>query len=396
MATSARVLIVDEDPENRGDIERRLVKAHLVVAGACGYGAQAASLAAEVAPEAVLVGFEEPLARPLQTVEALCAVLPNVPVIAYSSRADAETARRAVLAGARDYLTKPFKAGQPVQSISEQLERRLARNGGPPKAVASGIVITVYGAKGGIGKTTLAANLATALAQLTGGSVALADMDTQFGDVAIMMDIPVEKTIVELAQRTAELNRELVGDYLTAHWSKVNILPAPFEPTGWRAITPDQMEKIISVLAQTHDFVVLDTAACFNDVATVALDKANVVLLLSSMDISSIKNTIVVLKLLASSSFPQDKLKLIINHANAVDSVKEGDIANIVRQEIFWRIPYDEEAGASVQSGKPVVLAKPGARISQSILDLAAVLIGKEKAPETNHKGGLVGRLLRK
>jgi len=114
------------------------------------------------------------------------------------------------------------------------------------------------------------------------------------------------------------------------------------------------------------------------------------------MDISSIKNTLVVLKLLASSSFPQDKLKLIINHANAVDSVKEGDIANIVRQDIFWRIPYDEEAGASVQSGKPVVLAKPGARISQSILDLAAVLIGKEKAPQTNHKSGLVGRLLRK
>jgi len=397
MATSARVLIVDEDPENRGDIERRLVKAHFVVAGACGYGAQSVSLASEVAPEAVLVGVEEPLARPLQTVEALCAMLPNVPVIAYSSRADAETARRAVLAGARDYLTKPFRAGQPVQSILEQLQRKHARNGSQPsQAVASGIVITVYGAKGGIGKTTLAANLATALAHLTGGSVALADMDTQFGDVAIMMDIPVEKTIVELAQRSAELNRELIGEYLTAHWSHVQILPAPFEPTGWRAITAGQMEKIITVLAQTHDFVVLDTASCFNDVATVALDKANVVLLVSSMDISSIKNTLVVLKLLASSSFPQDKLKLIINHANAVDSVKEGDIVDIVRQEIFWRIPYDEEAGASVQSGKPVVLAKPGARISQSILDLASVLIGKEKAPQTNHKGGLVGRLLRK
>jgi pilus assembly protein CpaE len=397
MATSARVLIVDEDLENRGDIQRRLVKARLVVAGACGYGAQAVSLATEVAPEAVLVGVEEPLARALQTIEALCGVLPQVPVIAYSSRADSETARRAVLAGARDYLTKPFRAGQPADSISEQLERRQVRNGGQPsQAVASGIVITVYGAKGGIGKTTLAANLATALAQLTGGSVALADMDTQFGDVAIMMDIPVEKTIVELAQRSSELNRELVGDYLTTHWSQVHILPAPFEPTGWRAITPGQMEKIITVLAQTHDFVVLDTASSFNDMATVALDKANVVLLVSSMDISSIKNTLVVLKLLASSSFPQEKLKLIINHANAVDTVKEGDIASIVRQEIFWRIPYDEEAGASVQSGKPVVMAKPGARISQSILDLAAVLIGKEKAPQMNHKRGLVGRLLRK
>ena len=397
MASSARVLIVDEDLENRGDIQRRLVKAQLVVAGACGYGAQAASLASEIAPEAVLVGVEEPLARALQTIEALCAVLPHVPVIAYSSRADAESARRAVLAGARDYLTRPFRSGQPVQSILEQLQRRQAREGGQPgQRVASGIVITVYGAKGGIGKTTIAANLATALAHLTGGSVALADMDTQFGDVAIMMDIPVEKTIVDLAQRSGELNRELIGGYLTPHWSHVRILPAPFEPAGWRAITPEQMEKIIAVLAQTHDFVVLDTAATFNDVVAVALDKANVVLLVTSMDISSIKNTLVVLKLLASSSFPQEKVKLTINHANATDSVKEADIGGILKQDIFWRIPYDEDVGASVQLGKPVVVAKPGARISQSILELAAILSGREKAPQTNHRGGLVGRLLRK
>jgi len=397
MATSARVLIVDEDLENRGELQRRLVKAHFAVAGACGYGAQAVSLASDVTPEAVLVGVEGPLARALQTIEALCGVLPQVPVIAYSSRADAESARRAVLAGARDYLTRPFKVGQPAQSILDQLQRTQARSGGQAaQPIASGIVITVYGAKGGIGKTTIAANLATALAYLTGGSVALADMDTQFGDVAIMMDIPVEKTIVELAQRSAELDRDLVGDYLVSHWSQVHILPAPFEPAGWRVVTPDQMEKIITVLAQTHDFVVLDTAACFNDVATVALDKANVVLLVTSMDISSIKNTLVVLKLLASSSFPLDKVKLTINHANATDSVKESDIGSILRHDIFWRIPYDEDAGVGVQLGKPVVVAKPGARISQSILELAAVLSGRENAPATNHKSGLVGRLLRK
>jgi len=395
MAKTARVLIVDEDIEGRGDLQRRLVRSQFVVAGASGYGAQAVSLASEVMPEAVLVGVEEPLARALQTIEALCGVLSHVPVIAYSSRTDAETARRAVLAGARDYLTKPFKPGQPGQSILEQLERRQAREGGQPgQRVASGIVITVYGAKGGIGKTTVAANLATALAQTTGGSVALADMDTQFGDVAIMMDIPVEKTIVELALRADEIDRELVGDYLVQHSSNVRILPAPFDPSQWRAVTPDQMGKIIAVLAQTHDFVVLDTAATFNDVVAVALDKANVVLLVTSMDISSIKNTLVVLKLLASSSFPQEKVKLTINHASATNTVKEEDVKNILRQEVFWRIPYDESVGASVQLGKPVVVAKPGARVSQSILDLAAVLSGKEKAPEPERRGGWFGRLL--
>lgn len=393
MAETARVLIVDEDLESRGDVQRRLVRSQFVVAGASGYGAQAVSLASETMPDAVLVGVEEPLARPLQTIEALCGVFSHVPIIAYSSCTDAETARKAVLAGARDYVTKPFKSGQPGRSILELLERSQPRDGSQPiRPIAPGIVITVYGAKGGIGKTTIAANLATALAQETGGSVALADMDTQFGDVAIMMDIPVEKTIVELARRNDHVNREFIGDYLVQHSSNVRILPAPFEPSEWRAVTADQMGKIITVLAQTHDFVVLDTASTFNDVVAVALDKANVVLLVTSMDLSSIKNTLVVLKLLSSSSFPQDKVKLTINHASATNTVREEDVKNILRQEIFWRVPYDENVGASVQLGKPVVMVRPRARVSQSMADLAVLLSGKERAREPKHRRGIFGR----
>jgi pilus assembly protein CpaE len=277
----------------------------------------------------------------------------------------------------------------------DQVKSRQARESGQTaQPIASGIVITVYGAKGGIGKTTIAANLATALAQVTGGSVALADMDTKFGDVAIMMDIPVEKTIVELARRADELDRELVRDYLVHHSSQVHVLPAPFEPSEWHTIKPPQMEKIIAVLAQTHDFVVLDTAATFDDLVAVALDKANIVLLVTSMDISSIKNTVVVLKLLASSSFPQEKVKLTINHASATNSLKEEDVKSVLNQEVFWRIPYDEGVGASVQLGKPVVMARPRARVSQSILDLAAVLSGKESTLQPNGRGGWIGRIL--
>jgi pilus assembly protein CpaE len=397
MADNARVLIVDEDAEGRGDVQRRLVKSQFVVAGACGYGAQALSLASELAPQAVLVGIGEPMARPLQTIEALRGMLSDVPVIAYSSRTDAESVRRAMLAGAGDYLTKPFKSGQPALAILaalEQLEIREAREvSRSAQPIASGIVITVYGAKGGVGKTTVAANLATALAQVTGGSVALADMDTQFGDVAIMMDIPVERTIVELARRADELDRELVRDYLVHHWSQVGVLPAPFDPSEWRDVTPEQMGKIVNLLAQTHDFVVVDTPASFNEIVAVALDKANIVLLVSSMDISSIKNTVVVLRLLASSSFPQEKVKLTINHASAANTLKEKDIKSVLNQDVFWRIPYDEGVSTSLQLGKPVVIARPGSRVSQSILDLAAFLSGRERTSQPNSRGGWLGRL---
>jgi len=401
MAKNPTIFIVDQDLEARGELQRQLVRNHFVVAGAAGYGAEALSLAKELGPEAVLVSVEEPMARPLQTIEALCAVLPDTPVIAYSSRTDAESARRAVLAGASDYLTKPLKQEDVTRSVfallEQQEKKRLRRDGENVQPIASGIVITVFGAKGGIGKTTIATNLATALASLTAGSVALVDMDTQFGDVAIMMDIPVEQNIVDLARHVHELDRSLIGKYLVHHPSQVAILPAPFEPSEWRSITPHQVEKIIAVLAQTHDFVVVDTPATFNELVNVALDKANVVLLVTSMDISSIKNTVVVLRLLGSSSFPQEKLKLTINHINSANSLREGDVKAILKKELFWRIPHDESVGASVQVGQPVVTAKPSARVSQSILDLAAVLSGKERAPKAEGgNGGWLSRLVKK
>lgn len=381
MARNPKVIIVDGNLEARSELHKMLALAHVAVLGEAGYGVDAQTLVEDAQPDVALIGVEEPVARGLQTVEALSASYPNLPIIVYSSLADGASVRRAMLAGARDYLTQPLDADTVISSIRmvlDQEEHRQRRMTGevPQVATAGGTVITVFGAKGGIGKTTIATNLATALVRETGQTVALVDMDTRFGDVAIMMDVPVDRNIADLTRRLDHVDRSNIKEYLVQHSSGVAILPAPSHPGDWNVVSPDHIEQIVRLLAQTHDFVILDTPGTFNEMVAAALEMATVVLLVTSMDVASIKDTVLALNMLRSWSFPREKVKLAINHANVANSVKEKDVVRTLEYEVFWQIPYDEAVTKSTQLGQPIVLTKPNSRVGSNLIDLARVIAG--------------------
>lgn len=382
MARNPKVIIVDHSIEGRSELHKMLSLAHIAVLGEAGYGVEAHTLVEDVQPDAVLIGIEEPVARGLQTIESLYSTFPQLPLIVYSSLNDGPSVRRAMLAGARDYLTQPLDpetVSSSIRTILAQEESRQQRQTGsaPPAAsTAGGTVITVFGAKGGIGKTTIATNLATALYRETGQSVALVDMDTRFGDVAIMMDIPVDRNIADLTRRIDQVDRSNIKEYLVPHSSGVSILPAPSHPGDWNVVTPDHIEQVVRLLAQTHDFVILDTPGTFNEMVAAALEMATVVLLVTSMDIASIKDTVLALNMLKSWSFPREKVKLAINHANMANSVRDKDIVRTLEYDVFWQIPYDESVTKSTQLGYPIVLTKPGSKVGSSIIDLARLMGG--------------------
>ena len=183
----------------------------------------------------------------------------------------------------------------------EERKRLRADGAGVRDGAPRGTVITVFGAKGGIGKTTISTNLATTLAKMTGANVCLLDMDTRFGDVAIMMDVAVEASIADVARNIDEIDRDKIRDYLVKHHSGVSILPAPLHPTEWRNMTPQHIEKIVELLAQTHDYVVIDTPGTFNELIAATLELANLILLVTSMDIASIKDTALALEMLRAA-----------------------------------------------------------------------------------------------
>jgi pilus assembly protein CpaE len=383
MARNPEIVTIDPDLGSRAETKRAAQLAHFTVVGESGYGVEAVTVAREHPCDLFLVSMEEPVALALQTIESLADAAPQVPTVVYSSLSDAQSVRRAMVAGARDYIIKPLKPedlSRAVYGVLEQEERkRLRYDGVTAETAARGTVITVFGAKGGIGKTTISTNLATSLAKITGANVCLLDMDTRFGDVAIMMDVAVEASIADVARRIDEVDRDKIRDYLVKHHSGVSILPAPLHPTEWRNMTPQHIEKIVELLSQTHDYVVIDTPGTFNELIATTLELANLILLITSMDIASIKDTALALEMLRAAAVSEDKVKLTINHSTAANSLREADVARVLEYDVFWQIPHDLSVSTSTQLGQPIVIAKPYARVSRAIIDLAHVLTGTKQ-----------------
>jgi pilus assembly protein CpaE len=385
MSRNPKVIVIDQDPSSRAETQRMLALAGFAVMGAAGFGMEAITLAKETDPQVIVTSLEEPIARSLQTIESVADVLPTVPIIAYSTISDPNTIRRAMQIGINDYLVMPLKEedlSRSIFTVLAQEERRQQRLTGEVEAQGFGTVLTIFGAKGGIGKTTIATNVAAALVQKTGQSVVLVDLDTRFGDVAILMDVPADRSIADLAMPDEQIDREAVQSCVYNHSSGVEILPAPIRPSEWQSIHPGHIEKTVAVLAATHDYVVLDTPGTFNDIVSRALEMSTIVLLIATMDLASLKDTILALEMLRSWSFPAEKVKVVVNHTNESHTDARVDIRRILGKDVFWSIPYDRNISQATQLGMPIVVAKPKSKASESFTELAYAVAGIRRRPK--------------
>ncbi len=403
MARNPRVMVIGQEPNDRAEVQKMLALAGFAVLGEAGYGIEAVSLAKSTEPDVVVISIEEPLIRALQTVEAIADLLPGSPIVGHSTIRDPASMRKAMLAGVKDYLAAPVKEEEfinSLQAVLAQEERRRARLAGETdEVVAAGTVLTVFGAKGGIGKTTIATNLATALVQKTNQSVVVVDLDTRFGDVAILMDIPVERSIADMAVPEEEITRDMLQECIYMHNTGVAILPAPIRPTDWRSVHAGHIERIIRFLMQTYDYVILDTPGTFNDIVARALELATMVILVATVDMASLKDTLLAIDMLRSWNFPQEKIKLVINSTNEATTVQPREIKRMLGRDVFWSVPYDRNISTATQLGMPVVVAKPHSKAAESLVEMAYALSGvrqqqQPKSKESPQKSGLLNRIL--
>ena len=380
MAKIPAVLVVDQDAKTRYDVKRLVKASRFTIAGEAGFGTDAVSLAVELEPDVVLLGMHEPVVRSLQTVESLLNALPETPVIVYSSSRDIDLARRAMLAGARDFLTMPANAedmGKSIVAVLESEERRQMRLRGQTAAWGSqGSVITVFGAKGGVGKTTIAVNLAAALREETGQAVALVDGDNGFGDVSGMLDMTPERTIVDLARDLAKVTRETLPNYLVRHASGLNVLAAPAQTMAWRSVKPEDFRKAIEMLSKSHDIVVIDTAGLLNDITLAALESASLVLWVVTTEYASVRDSLRALEGLRSTSYPEDRIRIMVNDLATRDGVRGSTIEEALGHEVFWRVPFDQRVREGAQMGEPAVLGHPSAPGARNLTDLARTVVG--------------------
>ena len=403
-----KVLIVDDIPETRDHLAKLLsFEQEVDVAGTADSGEEAIKLAMDLRPDVIVMDINMPGMDGVAASEIISQRLPTTPIIMMSVHGEAESLRRAMLAGAREFLVKPFSGDEFAQSIRAVHERELARKvqlaatmSPPPPAEISLLdvedhkVIAVFSPKGGAGRTTIATNLALALKKETDARVCLVDANLQFGDVGVLLNLnPKNRSMLD-AVEGGEPDADIIDSVIVDHSTGIRVLLAPPSPEGADLVTPAFLRTIIDHLRITHDFVVVDLPAALNDHSLAIMDAADTIVVLSALEITTIKNVRLFLEVADQLEYDRGKIRLVINRADAAQGIRISDVEASIRRPIDGSIVSDGRlAVLAVNRGVPFVVSHPEGPLSRDIFTLARTLAGESSAAtEKPTKRGLFAR----
>ncbi|MEL7563577.1 MAG: response regulator [Dehalobacterium sp.] len=396
-----QILIVNDHEEARNNLRHLLEQEQeFQVVGEAVNGEEAQTKTKRLFPDIVLMDDDMPVMDGLAAAESITLSNPLVSVIMISAESSPESLKRAMIAGAREYLVEPVSEQELIDTIkrvnyTEKMRRHNSNNKNSP--VKEPQIITVFGSKGGVGKTTLSVNLAAHLASKKKCKVALVDLDLQFGDAPVFLNVVPRKSISELVQEKSKLNIQLVDNYLITHVSKVKILPAPTKPEYAELVDSENIIKILTVLKENFDYVIIDTPPYFNENTITALEMSQQILLVMTLDLPAIKNMKLNLDLLHSLN-QKRKSKLILNRATEHLGISIKDMETSLDFLIAEKIPSDGKlVVTSVNKGMPFVLSDEKAKVSKSIEKIGELVIddrGYQKdLKEKYQKKSLFGKM---
>ncbi|OIP27912.1 hypothetical protein AUK22_04870 [bacterium CG2_30_54_10] len=362
MASNRRikVLIADDMVELRSNIRRMLGSQDSIqVIGEAGDGEEALRLAKEMHPHVILMDINMPKLDGLKVTEALAKEQPNIQVVMMSIQSEQEYFRRAMKAGAKDYLTKPFSSGDLSDTILGVFNKWLKDRPDLLEEESKAEILTFFATKGGVGRTTLATNLAISLAK-RGKRTLLIDSSLQFGDVAITLNQNAGKNIYNIVEKEEEITPSKIEANITHHPSGLDLLLAPLEPAYADAVKTSHIKTIIETLSPAYQFIIFDTASQMGNNELQILDQTGLVLLVCTLEISSLKNTKLCLKTLSDIRFDIGKVKLVINKDISNVGISRKDIEEGLAIPIFSVVPMDyETAQTALNQGEPFVLKFP-------------------------------------
>jgi len=395
-----RVLIVDDVCETCENIKCLLhFESRIEVVGEARDGEEAVKKAEKLRPDVILMDINMPVLDGIAAAEAISLRVPASSIIMMSVQGEQEYLRRAMAAGAREYIVKPFTSDELTATIYRVYElekkRKIHTQGSYiPRSRPEGQVITVFSTKGGVGKTTLAVNMGVSLVQDFGFSVALLDLDLQFGDVAVMLNLMPRQTFSDLAAEFQQLDGELLESYLMRHSSGLRVLAAPSRPEYAELVTAPLVEKVINLLKTRYDYILIDTPGIFTDPSLVALDHAHQILLVLSLDLPTLKNVKLGLEVL-DSLHHKDKVKVVLNRATPEMGMGPGDVEKTLALPLTSQVPSDGRlVVGGVNKGIPFLLSHPQSRVAESLRRLTQLLVQQQGTRNGQKKGrGFLGRL---
>jgi pilus assembly protein CpaE len=392
MEEKIRVIVVDDIGETRQNITRMLkFESDIEVIGGARSGVEAMELCQQDKPDVVIMDINMPDMDGITATEKIRRKFPFIQVIILSIQNDPSYMRKAMVVGARDFLSKPpmlaelthaiRSAGKMAKEEKEKANQSFSTGSSSPGTSftpgrgSKGKVVVVYSPKGGTGCTTIATNLAVSL-NTSETKVILVDANLQYGDVAIFLNEQVKNSILEIAPRVDDLDEEVIREVVLKHAATgLNVLAAPPRPEYANRIVLDQFVKLVQFLRQYYAYIVIDTSSYLSDVVQAALDNADVIVLITSQDIPSVKNCHLFLALADGSGIKRERIVFLMNKYDKRISISPERVGENLRQEVLVTVPIDEKvASTAITRGIPFIIDSKALPIGKSILSLTDIV----------------------
>lgn len=378
--TPIRVLVTDDTANTREDIKRLLYfEDDMEVVGEASDGYEAVALAVDLKPDVILMDINMPGLDGIGATEEISMKAPECAIIIVSIQGEQEYLRKAMSAGAREYMVKPLTSAEladTIRKVHESQQRRNLQFTGAPvqevlkeRMMKKGKIISFFCTKGGVGKTTLACNLGVALARETGKKVALIDLDLSSGDVSVMMNVAAKGSIADLVQDENGMDLSLIESYMVPHLTGVQILAAPTSPEQAELVDADHVEKILSILKNHYDYILVDTAPFYSDMNLNVLDASDTIALLLNQDLTALRHAKSAKDIFNTLKYG-NRTKIVLNQQSR-EGIKIKDLETTLDTRLTAVIPEDQRVvKTAINKGMPFVISQPNAQVSTSVMAL--------------------------
>jgi pilus assembly protein CpaE len=378
---AVKVLVVDDDLNIQRVLSFTLKQEGFEVLLA-GDGESGVAAAAEQSPDLILMDAALPGIDGYQAITQIRAAEHagrRVPILLLTAEADIGLRVKGLRAGADDDIVKPFHPAE----LMARIKALLARSGlGGTRADAAQAtlrrVVVFYGAKGGVGNTTLAINTAIALAAEHQRRVALVDANLQFGDLRVFLDLKLDTASIVNAISEPELDADLLRRLVLSHASGVDLLLAPTAPEQADLVmeshrsSPDALTNVLEIMRGLYDYTVIDAARSLDDVTIHLFDEADVVYVVLTADLSCLKNVQLVLKTMTELGYSRDKVQLVLNRSNAFTGINIANAESVLGRPIQHKVINEYRAAiGSLNSGAPFMVSRPGSPLARAVGDFA-------------------------
>jgi len=381
-----RLLIVDDIPETRENLRKLLFfESDIEVVGAAISGEEGIEMAVELQPDIVLMDINMPGVDGITASERITQKVPFCQIIMMSVQGEADYLRRSMLAGARELLIKPFSSDELVSSIRRVHQLGASRRQVMPAPLlaeddrydkpapsAEGKIVTVFSAKGGVGCSTIAVNLAITLQQNAAGRVVVVDTSLQFGDVGVLLNLYASRTLADLAAHADELDSELISDVFIPHSSGIKALLAPARPELADTVTPGLITEVLTRLRTMFDIIIVDTSSLLDDVVLNVLDVSDKIIVVTTPEIPAIKDAKLFFEVTEALEYGRERFVFVLNKADRRVNIRAEDISANIKYKIESQLPLDERSvTTAVNQGVPFVLGDKNSLLTQATVALS-------------------------